>query len=132
MTKLLLRKIKEIVLQIFLRAFHHFLIYFESLVSNETYIYIMLYRQYHKMKNSEVDVDYQLISPRFSVENIEELQQGIEYLNERGYAVFKNILTNDEINNSVDLLWKHLENLKKPSTIQRNDPTTWDMNWYVY
>jgi len=81
------------------------------------------------MKNSEVNVDYQLISPRFSVQNIEELQQGIEYLNERGYAVFKNILTNDEINNSVDLLWKHLENLKKPSTIQRNDPTTWDMNW---
>jgi hypothetical protein len=76
-----------------------------------------------------MDVDYQLISPRFSVQNIEELQQGIEHLNERGYAVFSNILTNDEINNSVDLLWKHLESLKNPFSIQRNDPTTWDTYW---
>jgi len=73
-----------------------------------------------------MDVDYQLTSPRFSVQNIEEIQQGIEHLNERGYAVFSNILTNDEINNSVDLLWKHLESLKNPFSIRRNDPSTWD------
>jgi hypothetical protein len=73
-----------------------------------------------------MNVDYQLTSPRFSVQDIEEIQQGIEHLNERGYAVFSNILTNDEINNSVDLLWKHLENLKRPFSIRRNDPSTWD------
>jgi len=82
-----------------------------------------------KKKNPEIDIDYQMIPPRFSVQNIEELQQGIEHLNERGYAVFSNILTNDEINNSVDLLWKHLENLKKPCHIRRNNPETWNMNW---
>jgi hypothetical protein len=81
------------------------------------------------MKKSEVDVDYQVISPRFSVENIEELQQGIEHLKERGYAVFSDVLTNDEISNSKDLLWKYLETLKTSSPIRRDDPQTWDTNW---
>ncbi|CAF0878972.1 unnamed protein product [Rotaria sp. Silwood1] len=81
------------------------------------------------MNKSEVEVNYQVISPRFSVQNIEELQQGIEHLNERGYAIFSDILTNDEINNSIDLLWKHLENLKSPYDIRRNDPETWNEHW---
>ncbi|UJR20781.1 hypothetical protein I4U23_023894 [Adineta vaga] len=78
---------------------------------------------------SQVDVDYQVITPRFSVQNIEELQQGIEHLNARGYAIFSDILTTEEISNSVDLLWKHLENLPKPCDIRRANPETWDKNW---
>jgi hypothetical protein len=81
------------------------------------------------MAGSQVDVNYQVITPRFSVQNIEELEEGIEHFSKRGYAVFSDILTTDEINNSVDLLWKHLENLKKPCYIRRNDPKSWDMNW---
>ncbi|CAF0947118.1 unnamed protein product [Rotaria sordida] len=85
--------------------------------------------EFMTMNKSEVNVDYQIISPRFSVQNIEELQQGIEHLNEHGYAIFSNILTNDEINHGIDLLWKYLENLKSPYNIQRNDPETWNKHW---
>ncbi len=81
------------------------------------------------MEKTKVDVNYNEITPRFSVQNIEELEQGIKHLDERGYAVFSNILTNNEINNSIDLFWKHLESLKNPCYIRRNDPKTWDMNW---
>ncbi|CAF4299343.1 unnamed protein product [Rotaria sp. Silwood2] len=78
---------------------------------------------------NDVPVDYDVISPRFSIHNIEELQQGIENLNEHGYAIFSNILTNDEINHSVNLLWKYLEGLQHPYHIQRNNPETWNEPW---
>jgi hypothetical protein len=81
------------------------------------------------MSESEIAVDYQIISPRYSAQDIEEIQQGIDHLNERGYAVFSNILSNDEINHGIDLFWKHLEGLTKPFSIRRDDPTTWDDEW---
>ncbi len=68
-----------------------------------------------------------MISARFSVPNIEKLQ-GVEHLNQRGYAVFSDILINNEINNSVDLLGQHLEGLKRPYSIRHDDPRTWDQN----
>jgi len=80
-------------------------------------------------KPEEIEVDYEGISPRFSFHNIEELQQGVEHLDEHGYAIFSNVLSNDEVNNSVDLLWNYLENLKAPYHIRRNDPQTWDKPW---
>jgi hypothetical protein len=80
-------------------------------------------------KKEDVDVDYEVNSPRFSVYNAEEIQQGVGHLNEHGYAIFSNVLSNDEVNNSVDLLWKHLENLKQPYHIRRNYPQTWDKPW---
>lgn len=80
-------------------------------------------------KPEEIDVDYSVDSPRFSVHNTEEIQQGVEYLTEHGYAVFSNILSNDEVNTSVDLLWKHLESLKSPYHIRRDSPQTWNKPW---
>jgi hypothetical protein len=38
-------------------------------------------------------------------------------------------LTSEEVKNGVDLLWKHLENLKKPTRIRRDLPDTWDKDW---
>jgi len=80
-------------------------------------------------KKREVEVDYEVNSPRFSVRNVEECQQGVEYLNEHGYAIFSNVLSNEEVDTGVDLLWKFFENLKKPYHIRRNDPQTWDDAW---
>lgn len=77
----------------------------------------------------EVVVDYNVTSPRFSIHNTEEVQQGIEHLNEYGYAVFSNVLTNDEVNHSVDLFWQFLENLEQPYPIRRNDSQTWNKCW---
>jgi hypothetical protein len=80
-------------------------------------------------KPEQAEVEYEESSPRYSVYNTEELQQGIDYLDEHGYAIFSNVLSNAEVNNSVDLLWKFLENLKSPYHIRRNDPKTWDQPW---
>lgn len=74
-------------------------------------------------------VDYDAVSTRFSIHSNEELQQGIEHLNEYGYVVFSDVLSNDEVTHSVDLLWKHLETLKEPFHIRRNDPETWNRPW---
>ncbi|CAF3741792.1 unnamed protein product [Rotaria sp. Silwood1] len=60
---------------------------------------------------------------------MEEIQKGIEHLNEKGYAVFSNVLTPEEITNNIDLFWKHLENLPSPYQIKRNDAQTWDIAW---
>ncbi len=79
----------------------------------------------------EIEVIYEGISPRFSVYNIEEIQQGVEHLNEHGYAIFSNVLSSDEASNSIDLLWKFLENLKSPYHIRRDHPETWSELWYV-
>ncbi len=83
-------------------------------------------------KPEEIEVDYESISPRFSVDNLEDLQQGVEYFNEHGYAIFSDVHSNDEITNSIDLLWKFLENLEPPYHIRRNNPETWNKLWYVF
>ncbi|CAF3536692.1 unnamed protein product [Rotaria sordida] len=85
-----------------------------------------------KFKNLEdVSIDVDVIYPRFSVHNIEEFQQGIEHPNEHGYAIFSNIVTNDEVNHSVNLLWKYLESLPKSYHIQRNTLETLDEACYI-
>ncbi|CAF1465475.1 unnamed protein product [Rotaria magnacalcarata] len=84
---------------------------------------------YKLEKKQEVAIDYDSISPRFSVYNIEELQGGIEHLNEYGYAVFSNVLNNEEVDHSVNLFWNYLENLEEPYHIQRNNSQTWDKPW---
>ncbi|UJR28809.1 hypothetical protein I4U23_010033 [Adineta vaga] len=78
---------------------------------------------------AEEDVKYDIDPPRFSVQNIEEIQQGVEHLNEHGYAVFSDILSSDEVTKSIDLFWKYLKNLKPPFRIRRNHPQTWDKPW---
>ena len=76
-------------------------------------------------------VKYDITPPRFSVTNIEEIQQGIEHFNEHGYAVFSNVLSTDEVNKSIDLFWKYLENLPHPYHIRRDLPETWNEPWYI-
>lgn len=80
---------------------------------------------------AEVKVDYEGVSPRFSVHSAKELQQGVEHLDEHGYAIFSDVLSNDQITKSTDLLWKFLEDLEPPFHIRRIYPQTWDTPWYV-
>jgi hypothetical protein len=79
--------------------------------------------------NSVPSIDYQFQSPRFSVYDDASIQQGIEHLNENGYAVFSNVLSPDEITSNIDLLWKHFEDLSPPYYIKRDDAKTWDIAW---
>ena len=79
-----------------------------------------------------VEVNYEEASSRFSVQNLEELKQGIEHLDEHGYAVFSNVLSADQVTESTDLLWKFLENLEEPYNIRRDDPKSWDKRWYAH
>ena len=79
----------------------------------------------------DFNVDYETVSPRFSVDDVDEIKQGVEHLNEHGYAVFSNVLTRDQAKHSVDLLWKFFEDIDIPEPIRRNDPKTWDP-WYIF
>lgn len=79
--------------------------------------------------NSTVSIDYNTISPRFSVDSIEQLEQGVDHLNQQGYAVFADVLSSDEITSNTDLFWEYLENLSAPYQIRRNDVSTIDRRW---
>lgn len=81
------------------------------------------------MNASSVKIDYQAEPARFSVQNADELQEGVDHLEKRGYAVFSDILTGDEVRNGIDLLWKHLEKIKVPCRIRRDHPETWNKDW---
>jgi len=78
--------------------------------------------------NVNNQIDYTTPTPRFSVTNDETLNDGITYLNENGYAVFSDVMNQDEINVNKDLLWNFLENIPNV-TIRRNDPETWSDKW---
>ncbi|CAF4084424.1 unnamed protein product, partial [Adineta steineri] len=45
-----------------------------------------------------IRIDYTALTPRYSVTNNESLNEGISYLNDHGYAVFSDVLSQDEIN----------------------------------
>jgi hypothetical protein len=79
--------------------------------------------------NPALFIDYQIESPRFSANDTQQVQKGLEHLDENGYAVFSNVLSPDEIISSIDLFWKHLENLLPPYQIKRDDAKTWDVAW---
>ena len=49
-------------------------------------------------------------------------------LDKYGYAVVPNILTEQECNNNIELIWQWLENLG--TGIKKNNPKTWKgFNW---
>jgi hypothetical protein len=75
-----------------------------------------------------IRIDHTTVTPRYSVTNNESLNDGINYLNEHGYAVFSDVLSEDEINFNKELLWKFLENIPN-CDIRRDDPSTWSNNW---
>ncbi|CAF1569505.1 unnamed protein product, partial [Didymodactylos carnosus] len=74
------------------------------------------------------EVDYTEPIPRFSVSSPTSVQEGVDYLHENGYAVFSNVLSDDEIKTNKDLLWEFLEQLPN-SHIKRDKPETWSDNW---
>jgi hypothetical protein len=80
---------------------------------------------------TKVSVEYDYTPIRFSVQNNAEVQRGVEHLKEYGYAVFGNVLSNKEVDKSVDLFWAYLEHLKHPYHIRRDRPVTWNELWYV-
>jgi hypothetical protein len=82
----------------------------------------------YSLDKNEIRIDYTTLSPRFSVTNNDSINDGITYLNEHGYAVFSDVMPEDEINFNKELLWKFLETIPGHH-IQRNDPTTWSKNW---
>ena len=72
------------------------------------------------------------MSTEFNIEieykHVPRLESGsdasIEYLEEHGYVVIKNALSEGEAAKTLDLLWDYLEELN--TGIDRNDPSTWE------
>ena len=73
-------------------------------------------------------IDYTTPTPRFSVTNETTLNDGIAYLNEHGYAVISDVMSEDEIDVNKNLLWKFLAKASN-GTIDRDDPETWSNQW---
>jgi hypothetical protein len=82
----------------------------------------------YSLDNNGIRIDHTTITPRYSVNNEESLNAGVEYLNEHGYAVFSDVLTEEEVNLNKALLWEFLENIPGRH-IRRDDPSTWSNNW---
>ena len=77
---------------------------------------------------SDTRIDYTTLTPRYSAVNNQSLNDGIKYLNEHGYAIFSDVLLQNEIDVSKDLLWKYFENIPG-CHIRRDDPSTWSSYW---
>lgn len=73
-------------------------------------------------------IDYTTATPRFSVKDVESFKAGIDYLNEHGYAVISDVLNEDEVKESKELLWKFIETATNGS-VQHDNPQTWSNNW---
>lgn len=74
-------------------------------------------------------IDYAHKPPRFSVQDQTDFDRGIDYLNEQGYAVFKDVMSEHEVQEHKTRLWEFLEGIPHLH-IQRNDPNTWH-KWFV-
>lgn len=82
----------------------------------------------YSFDKNQVRIDYTTLTPRFSVTNNDNIANGIAHLNDHGYAIFSDVMNEDDINKNKELLWDFLENIPR-SSIRRNDPTTWSNNW---
>jgi hypothetical protein len=76
----------------------------------------------------DTQIDFTTPATRFSVKNDDELNNGVAYFKENGYAVFSNIMDQDEVNINKDLLWKFLESASS-GLLQRDKPDTWSNPW---
>ncbi|UJR36658.1 hypothetical protein I4U23_029375 [Adineta vaga] len=82
----------------------------------------------YSLDKNHIRIDYTTLTPRFSITNTNSLNEGITHLNEHGYAIFSDIMLQNEIDINKELLWNFLENIPGRH-IRRNDSTTWSNNW---
>ena len=69
-------------------------------------------------------VDYAYETPRFDANNELDLRHGIDFLNDQGYVVFKNVANKEEVSKAYSLLWDFLE---EKFSAYRNNITSWDL-----
>lgn len=75
-----------------------------------------------------IQIDYTTLTPRFSVNNQQSFVDGIEYLNTQGYAVFSDVMSEEEIIQNKNLLWNFLENIPDQQ-IRRDQSESWSRFW---
>ncbi|CAF4422407.1 unnamed protein product [Rotaria sp. Silwood2] len=72
-------------------------------------------------------IDDTSVSTRFSVRNQTTFNEGVEHLNQYGYAVFSDVMELDKVEENKNLLWQFLETLPPPfNRIRRDRPSTWN------
>ena len=74
-------------------------------------------------------IDYGHKPRRFSICDPSDFDRGIEHLSEEGYAVFTDLMNDDEVQQHRHRLWEFLECIPNLH-IDRNDPETWHQ-WFV-
>jgi len=80
-------------------------------------------KQDRKTFLSEYKVPTPTIVPRFEVDD----EAGYKYLEDNGYAVFKSVANEEEIEKGKSLAWDFIEGLG--TGIDRNDISTWNNQW---
>jgi len=66
--------------------------------------------------------------PLFDVTNPESNEAALQYLRDNGYVVYENVITPEEVQEGLNLLWDFLEGMG--TGINRGDPSTWgDDRW---
>jgi hypothetical protein len=86
------------------------------------------YQVSYSLDKYGIAIDHTTPTPRYSVTNEQSLNDGIAYLNEYGYAVFSDVMQQEEIERKKDLLWNFLENIPNRN-IRRDNPDTWSDGW---
>jgi hypothetical protein len=67
-------------------------------------------------------IDFEHPPPRFDVRNTQALANGVSYLQDHGYVVFRNVADAAQVQHSISLFWKFMNRFGAyPST-----PSTWD------
>lgn len=73
-------------------------------------------------------IDYYSVSPRFSVKSEQSLKEAVDYLHQNGYVVISDILDEDQIATSKELIWKFISETSN-GEVKREDPNTWTDKW---
>jgi len=73
-----------------------------------------------KGKSDFLPVPVPTIVPRFDLDDAE----GLKYLEDNGYVVFKDIATNEELKKGIELAWDFIESVTPG--VKRSDPETYE------
>eukprot|EP01102_Stenamoeba_stenopodia_P001492 TRINITY_DN1129_c0_g3_i1.p1 TRINITY_DN1129_c0_g3~~TRINITY_DN1129_c0_g3_i1.p1 ORF type:complete len:374 (-),score=90.89 TRINITY_DN1129_c0_g3_i1:129-1250(-) len=85
-------------------------------------------KPHSKQKREKVPPPQTYRPPLFEVDNPESAEAALQFLRDNGYVVYRDVISPDEVQEGLKLLWDFLEGMG--TGIKRDDPSTWgDDRW---
>eukprot|EP01095_Lingulamoeba_sp_RSL-Kostka_P001398 TRINITY_DN11979_c0_g1_i3.p1 TRINITY_DN11979_c0_g1~~TRINITY_DN11979_c0_g1_i3.p1 ORF type:complete len:220 (+),score=68.45 TRINITY_DN11979_c0_g1_i3:38-697(+) len=78
----------------------------------------------YKEKLPVVEYDEEGFVKDFSVDDIEGI---VDFFNEYGFVVVKNVLTDEECDQSIEEIWNYILDISPG--VERDNPETWERSW---